>query len=82
MPRDICLRLVIVVVTDKVGDRVFGEEFLELGIQLRGEGLVVRHDQGRLLQLLDHRRDGKGFAGAGGAEQNLILFACMDAIHK
>ena len=39
--RDIRLRLVVVVVRDEVLDRVVREELLELGVELRGQGLVV-----------------------------------------
>jgi hypothetical protein len=65
--RDVGLGLVVIVVRDEVLDRVFGEEILELGIQLGGQGLVVRHDQGRHLQALDDRSHRKGLAGSGGA---------------
>ena len=49
--RHIGFRLVVIVVGDEVLDRVLGEELLELGVELGCQGLVVRHDQRRLLQL-------------------------------
>jgi hypothetical protein len=42
----------------------------------------VCHDERRHLQFLDHGRDGKGLAGAGRAEQNLIPHPFMDAVYK
>ena len=39
--RDISLWLIVIVVGDKVVYRVFGEETLELGVELRGQCLVV-----------------------------------------
>ena len=73
MPGHVGFRLVVIVVGDKIGDRVLREELLELGIQLGRQGLVVGHDQGRFLDLLDHRSDRKGLAGTGRAEQDLVL---------
>ncbi len=82
MPRDVRLRLVVVVIRNKVFDRVFWEEFPELGIELRRQGLVVRHDQRGHLQLLDDGRDREGLAGAGRAEQHLVAHLFLDAVHQ
>ena len=76
------LRLEVVVVADEVLDRVVGEELLELLVELGGERLVVRHDQGRLLYGLDQLRCGEGLAGAGGAQQHLVLRPRVDAIDE
>ena len=43
---DVGFGLVVVVVGDEVLDGVAGEEVLELVIELGGEGLVVREDEG------------------------------------
>ena len=40
------------------------------------------HDQRRLLHLLDDGRNGERLAGAGGAEQDLVLHSLIHAIHK
>ena len=61
--------LVVVVVGDEVFDGVVGEEGLELVVELRGEGLVVREDERRAVGLLDDLGHGEGLAGAGDAEQ-------------
>ena len=47
------LGLVVVEVADEVLDRVLGEELAELGVELRGERLVVGEDEGRLVVLGD-----------------------------
>ncbi len=54
VPGNVCLRLVIVIVGDKVLDRVLGKELAELGVKLGSKRLVVGQDQRGLLNLLDH----------------------------
>ena len=56
------LGLVIVVVADEILDRIVGKKALEFAVELGGEGLVVRDDQRRHLQLLDDIGHGKGLA--------------------
>ena len=68
-------RLVVVVVGDEIFDRVMREEALELVIELRRQGLVVRHHQRRPVGLLDHLGHGEGLARAGNAQQHLVLLA-------
>ena len=53
LPGHVGLGLVVVVVGDEVLHGVVGEEVRELAVELGGEGLVVREDQGRKLRLLD-----------------------------
>ena len=72
---DVGLGLVVVVVGDEVLDGVLGEEGFELVVELGGEGLVVREDEGGAVDLLDDLGHGEGLAGAGDAEQDLVLFA-------
>jgi hypothetical protein len=55
------------------------EKLLELMKELSGEGFVVREDEGWAIEPLDHFRHGKGLARAGDAEQNLMLFASLNA---
>ena len=73
--RHIGLRLVVVVVGDKVLDRVVREELLHLAVELRRKRLVVGDDECRLLQLLNHIRHRKGLARARHADQGLELIA-------
>ena len=77
--RDVRLGLVVVVVGDEVLDRVVRQQLAELGGQLRREGLVGRHDEGRPLQLLDQPGRRRGLAGTGRAEQDDVLLAGVDA---
>ncbi len=74
--------LVVVVVADEVFDGVAGEELLELVIELGGEGLVVGEDEGGAVGLLDDLGHGEGLAGAGDAEEDLVLFAGAEALHQ
>jgi len=42
----------------------------------------MRHHQGGDLELLDDVGDGESFAGAGGAEQDLVALAGLDAVDE
>ena len=77
--RDVGFGLIVVVIADEVVDGVVRKELLELGEQLGGQGLVVRHDQHRPLHLLDHVGHREGLARAGHAHQHLVLFAAAQA---
>nr|BFF24944.1 hypothetical protein GCM10025732_29090 [Glycomyces mayteni] len=77
---DVRLGLVVVVVGDVVLDGVVRQELAELLRQLRGEGLVVDHHQGRPLEPLDQPRGRGGLAGAGGAEQHGVALAAADPV--
>ena len=80
--RHICLRLVVIVVGDKILDGVLRKELLELAVELRGQRLVVRDNQRRLLELLDDIRHRVGLSGACHAEQGLHLVAFPEAFHQ
>ncbi len=79
---DVGFGLVVVVVADEVLDGVVGEELFELVEELGGEGFVVGEDEGGAVELGDDLGHGEGFAGAGDAEENLILFAGGDAVDE
>ncbi len=70
--RDVGLGLVVVVVGDEVLDRVAREELAHLAVELCGQGLVGRQDEGRALHPLDHVGDGVGLARARDSEQGLV----------
>ena len=78
--RDVGLGLVVVVVGDEVLDRVAREVRPELVAQLRGERLVVGHDQRRPLHGLDRRRHRHRLARARGAEQRREAITAIDAL--
>jgi hypothetical protein len=70
--RHVRLGLVIVVVRHEVLDGVVREELLELAVELRRKGLVVRQHERRALHRLDDVSDGKSFATSRDAEQRLV----------
>src|SRR5690606_22839340 len=74
-PRHVGFGLVVVVVRDKILDRVVRKEARELAVELGSEDLVRREDEGRALQLLDHLGHREGLARTGDAEQDLSLLA-------
>ena len=79
---DVGFGLVVVVVGDEVFDGVAGEELFELVVELGGEGLVVGEDEGGAVGLLDDLGHGEGLAGAGDAEEDLVLFAGGEAVDE
>ena len=58
------------------------EKILELVIKLCGQRFVVSHDQRGTVHCLDHLCHGVGLAGAGDAEQHLMLLAIVDAAEE
>ena len=80
--RDVGFRLVVVVVGNEVLHRVLREERLHLAVELRGQGLVRRQDQGRALHRLDHLGHGEGLARAGDAEQHLVALVPLQPGHQ
>ena len=77
--RDVCLGLVVVVVTDEVLDGVVGQQLPELVGQLGGQGLVRSHHQRRPLEFLDDPRGRGALAGSGRAEEDDVLRSGFDA---
>ena len=80
--RDVGLGLVVVEIGNEILDRVVREEGLELGVQLRGQCLVVGNDQGRLADGGDDVRHGEGFAGACHTEQGLVAVAGLQRFEQ
>ena len=80
--RYIRLRLIIVVIGDKILHRVFRKKFPEFRAQLCGERLVVREHQGRPVDLGDDVGHRKGFPRACNAQQGLFPVALADAVHQ
>jgi len=62
--------------------RVLGEELAHLAVQLRGQGFVVRQNNSRALQLLNHIGNGEGFARPGDPQQGLVLHAGTQIIEQ
>ena len=80
--RNVGFGLVVVVIADEILDRVVGEETLELAVELGGQRLVRREDDGGALRRLDHLGHGVGLAGAGDAEQHLRAVVAVDAFDQ
>ena len=74
------LGLVVVVVGDEVLDGVVGEEVAELLHQLGCQRLVRRDHQGGALDQLDDLGHRVRLAGAGDAQQRLVLQAGANAL--
>ena len=74
--------LIVVVVGNEILHRIVGKELLELTIELGGQGLVMGHDDGGPLDLLDDIGDGEGFTGAGYPQQRLVCQTGLDTIHQ
>ena len=80
--RDVRLRLVVVVVGDEILHGVVREKLLELAAQLRREDLVVREHERRPLDALDDLGHRVRLAGAGHAEQHLLVDAVFQPLHE
>ena len=76
---NIRFRLIVVVVRDEILNGVFGEELAELRAKLSGEGLVVRENERRSVQIRYDVRHCKGLARAGYSEQRLIFHSRLKA---
>ena len=79
---NIRLRLIIVVIGDKIFNRAAGKEFPKLRAKLSGKRFVVRNDERGLLHTFDHFCHGKGFAAAGHAQQHLCFVAAQHTRRK
>ena len=80
--RHIGFGLVVVVIGDEILDGVVREEALELAVELGGERLVRREDEGRALRRLDHLGHGEGLARAGDAEEHLVALEAAHAVDE
>ena len=77
-----CVADFINILGHKVFYRIFREKFLELTVELAGQGLVVRYYQSGLVQGGDDVGHGEGLAGAGDAQQSLELVALLEIFHQ
>ena len=76
---DIGLRLVVVVVGDKVFHRILGEKRFHLAVELRRQRFIRRQHQCWTLDIGDQVGDGEGFAAASDAQQGLMSQAVIQA---
>ena len=80
--RHICLRLIIIIIGNKIFHSVFRKEFFELPIQLCRQCLIMRDNQCRLIQCsydICHR---KCFSRTRNSQQGLELVALLKALHQ
>ena len=80
--RDIGLRLVVIVIADKVFHSVFREKIPEFAVELCCECFVVGQHQGRAVQAGDHICHRKGLAGACHPQKNLLINTVLYPGHK
>ena len=71
MRGDIGFGLVVVVVGDKILDRIIGKKGFKLLVELGGQGFVVGNHQRGPLHLLNHIGHRKGLARTGNPQQHL-----------
>ena len=69
-------------VGDKIFHCVFRKKFFKFSIQLRRQRLIMRNDQRRFIQLLDHIRHRKCFTGTRNTEQCLTLISFLKSFHQ
>ena len=79
---NIGLRLIVIIIGDKVFHGVLGKELLHLSVELPGQCLVVGNDQRRPVQGLDDIGHGEGLTGAGDAQKGLKLVALPESVHQ
>ena len=75
-------RLVIIVVTDEIFDRIVREELLELLIELPGERLVVDQHERGFLHPLDYIGHCERLTGPRHTKQCLMLPASLETGHQ
>ena len=79
---DVGLRLVVVVVADKVLHRIVGEKRAELGAQLGCQRFVVGQHQRGPVAPGDDVGHGKSLAAAGNAQQGLAAVTPLHPLHQ
>ena len=79
---DIGLRLVVIVVGNEVFHGVFREKLPKFAAKLGCQRLVVGQHQGGPVQLFNHRGHGEGLAGAGDAQQGLLMQPPVDTVDQ
>ncbi len=80
--RHIGFGLVVVVITDKIFNRIMRKKTFHLGIELCRQRFVGREDKGGALQRLNDMRHGKRLARAGDAQQHLINLTRIQPLNQ
>jgi len=79
---DVGFRLVVIEVADEILDRIAREELFELRVKLRREGLVMRNDERRPIELADDIRHREGLPRPGHAEERLMAIPRLDRLEQ
>ena len=79
---DIRLRLIVVIVGDKIFHGVLREELPELLAKLRRQRLVVGQHQSGPLDLFDDLGHGVGLAAAGDAQEHLLAQTALQTLRQ
>ena len=80
--RHIRLRLIIIIIGDKILHRIVRKKLPKLTVQLGCKRLIVRNHQRRLVHRRDHIRHRERLARPGDPEQRLKLIPCPEPLHK
>src|SRR5208283_4553618 len=70
--RDICFRLVVVIVTHEELHRIVREELFEFPIELCCKSLIVCDNKGRFIKVGNYMRNTKSLSGTCDAKQHLM----------
>ena len=80
--RNIGLRLVVIIVGDKIFHGIVREKLLKLTVKLTGQGLVVGDDQGWLVDFGNDLAHGIGLTRSSRPHENLGLLSTLDIVHQ
>ena len=80
--RNISLRLIVVVIRNKILNSVLGKKFAELTAQLRRKGFIVRKNQGRTVKVRNNVCHCKGFSRTRNAEKRLLLISVQNTLSE
>ena len=80
--RNVGLRLVVVVVGNKIVNGALRKKLFKFLIKLGGQHFVGGYDQRGQIHLFNHRCHRKSFAGTGNAQKHLVFLAGFQAGDK
>ena len=78
--RDVGLGLIVVIIRNEILNCIVRKELLKFMIELRSQSFVVRQDQRRAIELLNHLSHSVGLARTSYSEQHLVLLAGINAM--
>ena len=86
---DVCItggnirfRLVVVIITDEIFNRVIREKCFEFIVQLGRQGFIGCQDQGRSGHRRDHMGHCEGFTGSGNTQQHMVQMTGLDIVFE